>query len=289
MATALRLLRLTLSLPLPNHKIASEILPCAHLIIQPSRFAGHAHWQNVRHTKEAKDKIKSQNALSFQRAARKAVKMGGGIRDPKLNSYLASVIAQAKANSVPLAVLERVLKAEDTVDPYLVEFQAPGGLFVLIETCAKPINVERQRLLSLVKKYGFSASPGLGKIASEFFDHVGCVCVEGGSGTKCPDLDTATEIGIEIGASDVQLVTDGSTSPVYRFHCDPQEVAKLGERLESEHGIIPLSREDDYVPKCRVTLVPEVRTNLNEMYEKIRELHEYVDRIFDNTSDENSQ
>ncbi|VDP87007.1 unnamed protein product, partial [Echinostoma caproni] len=123
----------------------SRLLPGATLL-DVKRFAGHSHWQNVKHTKEANDRAKART-LSF-------VKAGGGVRDPKLNEHLAAVLAEAKANSVPSSTLQRVLNAENTTDPYIIEVQAQGGLFILIESCAYPVNPERQRLSSIVKRYG---------------------------------------------------------------------------------------------------------------------------------------
>ncbi|TPP65847.1 hypothetical protein FGIG_12653 [Fasciola gigantica] len=132
----------------------ARILRCRGIHLGDRRFAGHAHWQNVKHTKDANDKLKSKASSYYYRAVQIAVKAGGGNRDPKLNQHLAAVLAEAKANSVPSSTLQRALKAENTTDPYLVEVQAQGGLFILIESCAYPITPERQRLASVVKKYG---------------------------------------------------------------------------------------------------------------------------------------
>ncbi|KAF8568753.1 hypothetical protein P879_09157 [Paragonimus westermani] len=132
---------------------------------------------------------------------------GNGSRDPKLNSHLAAVLAEAKANSVPLSTLEKAIKSEDTTDPYLIEVQAQGGLFVLVESCAKSVNGERQRLASLVKKYGCSVPPGSGKIAQEFFDHVGLITFHGNPEKNISTLDDVTNLGIEIGASEVEQIS----------------------------------------------------------------------------------
>ncbi|KAF6767890.1 hypothetical protein AHF37_09236, partial [Paragonimus kellicotti] len=196
-----------------NKQYLSKTHYFGYYCVQPSRSAGHSHWQNVRHTKEAKDKLKSKASQYYLRAVAAAIKAGNGLRDPKLNSHLAAVLAEAKANSVPLSTLERALKSEDTTDPYLLEVQAQGGLFVLIESCAKSVNNERQRLASLVKKYGCSVSPGSGKIAQEFFDHVGLITFHGNPEKNISTLDDATNLGIEIGASEVeQISTDGNVS-----------------------------------------------------------------------------
>ncbi|KAF7233065.1 hypothetical protein EG68_05513 [Paragonimus skrjabini miyazakii] len=251
--------------------------------VQPSRLAGHSHWQNVRHTKEAKDKLKSKASQYYLRAVASAIKAGNGLRDPKLNSHLAAVLAEAKANSVPLSTLERALKSEDTTDPYLIEVQAQGGLFILIESCAKSVNSERQRLTSLVKKYGCSVSPGSGKIAQEFFDHVGLITFNGNPERNIATLDDATNLGIEVGASEVEQVSMNE-NVAFKLHCDPRDLDKLRQSLEQIYGIRPVSVEDSYIPKSYVLVPPAAFANLNEMYGKIRDQHDYVDRIFDNVT-----
>lgn len=252
-------------------------------VFQPKRHAGHSHWQNVRHTKEAKDKIKAANAQYYRFAVMTAIRAGGGIRDPKLNKYLADVLAQAKAHSVPFSTLERVINADDTTDPYVVELQALGGLFILVESCAKPVQPEIQRLRSLAKKYGCTAPSIAGKVMNEFFHHLGLVKIKGGPDTGVVDLDSATNLGIEISATEVEeLEEDGQL--VYQFQCDPINVTSLQQCLEQDHAIPVLTALDTYVPKTRVLVSQQAYKNLNEMYAKIRENHEHVERIFDNVT-----
>ncbi|KAA3675996.1 translational activator of cytochrome c oxidase 1, partial [Paragonimus westermani] len=251
--------------------------------VQPSRSAGHSHWQNVRHIKEAQDKLKSKTSQYYLRALYSAIKAGNGSRDPKLNSHLAAVIAEAKANSVPLSTLEKALKAEDTTDPYLIEVQAQGGLFVLVESCAKSVNSERQRLASLVKKYGCTVPPGSGKIAQEFFDHIGLITFHGNPEKNISTLDDVTNLGIEIGASEVEQISMNE-NVAFQLHCDPRDLGKLRQSLEQLYDIHPVSVEDSYIPKSHVLVPPAAFANLNEMYGKIRDQHDYVDRIFDNVT-----
>lgn len=277
----LKVLQRISSCELSNHLFGSNYFSL--LFVQPHRLAGHSHWQNVRHTKAANDKLKSKASQYYLRAVASAIKAGHGSRDPKLNSHLAAVFAEAKANSVPLSTLEKAMKSEETTDPYVIEVQAPGGLFVLIESCARSMTSERQRLASIVKKYGCSISPNTGQIASEFFDHVGLISFHSDPDKNISNLDDATNLGIEIGASEVeQFSLDEKVA--FKLHCDPLDLDKLRQSLETVYGITPLSAEDSYIPKSCVTVPPEAFANLNEMYDKIRDQHDYVDRIFDNVT-----
>nr|CAH8874514.1 unnamed protein product [Trichobilharzia regenti] len=251
------------------------------LVTQFKRFAGHSHWQNVRHIKEAGDREKSKNAIYYIRAVQSAIRNGGGIRDPKLNTKLAAVLAEAKSKAVPFSTLEKQLSADNVIEPYLIELKAPGGLFVLVESRAKQVQSERQRIASLIKRFGCSVAPA-GDIANQFFDHIGVITVSAKSNERLPNLDAATNLGIEIGANEVELRLDGEET--YEFLCEVSEINKLRESLENIHQIPVLDSQDIYSPKVVVPVLQEVRETLDEMYEKIRNQHEYVERIFDNTT-----
>ncbi|RTG84122.1 translational activator of cytochrome c oxidase 1 [Schistosoma bovis] len=235
---------------------------------QIKRFAGHAHWQNVKHIKEAGDREKAQTALYYIKAAQKAIRDGGGIRDPKKNSKLATVLAEAKTKSVPYSTFDKLLSTDNQIEPYIIEIKAPGGLFVIVESRAKHVANERQRVCSIAKKYGFSLVPA-GDIADKFFDHIGLVTVSAKSSKQLSDLDAATNLGIEIGAKEVELSS---------MH----EIENLRQSLETIHHIPVINTQDIYSPKIFVPIHHDVRQILNEMYDKIKTSLEYVDRIFDN-------
>ncbi|CAH8589420.1 unnamed protein product [Dicrocoelium dendriticum] len=253
------------------------------IIYNQGRSAGHAHWQNVKKTKEAGDKLKSRTAQHYVKAISVAIKNGGGIRDPRLNSQLASVLAEAKANSVPSSTLERALKAEPAGIPYLLEIIAPGGLFVLVKGLTKSVPSERHKLTAIVKRFGCTVSPSPGRITNEFFNHVGLVNVPAKNNDNLPDLDSATNLGIELGAEEVKEVTFNS-SVVFQFHCHPRAMDTLRQELEQEHNVVVSSVEDVYIPKTFVEVSPTAYQNLREMYEKIRSQHENLEGIFDNVT-----
>uniref|UniRef100_A0A095A043 Translational activator of cytochrome c oxidase 1 n=1 Tax=Schistosoma haematobium TaxID=6185 RepID=A0A095A043_SCHHA len=177
---------------------------------------------------------------------------GGGIRDPKKNSKLAAVLAEAKTKSVPFSTFDKLLSTDNQIEPYIIEIKAPGGLFVIVESRAKHVANERQRVCSIAKKYGKQLS----------------------------DLDAATNLGIEIGAKEVEL--SSSEDQRYHFHCEVHEIENLRQSLETIHHIPVINTQDIYSPKIFVPIHHDVRQTLDEMYDKIKTSLEYVDRIFDN-------
>lgn len=112
-------------------------------------LAGHSHWQNVRHVKAAKDKEKSDKSMYFTQLLRRAVK------EKQPGSRIKDIIASARAAKVPQATLDRALNDTEEVDPYVTAARATGGVIIVVESVfSKPVT-ERQKIASVVKKYGF--------------------------------------------------------------------------------------------------------------------------------------
>lgn len=71
-------------------------------------MSGHSKWANIKHKKEAADKVKGK---AFSRIAKEimvAAKMGGS--DPDANPRLRSALVAAKAVNMPNANIERAIK-----------------------------------------------------------------------------------------------------------------------------------------------------------------------------------
>lgn len=51
--------------------------------------------------------------------------------------------------------ISKRLSAQDMVDPYIIEIQAPGGIFALIETRCKSVKGARDKVQGIAKKYGY--------------------------------------------------------------------------------------------------------------------------------------
>lgn len=88
------------------------------------------------------------------------------------------------------------------------------------------LNASRWLLVSFYFWYSSSLltscfiSPAIGRIAKDFFEHVGLVSVARDSNCPIKDIDEATNIGIEVGASDVdESISDGRN--VFRVSVKP--------------------------------------------------------------------
>ncbi|KAM7542342.1 hypothetical protein Aperf_G00000010400 [Anoplocephala perfoliata] len=250
------------------------------IICTPNRFAGHSHWQNVRHIKEAKDKERVRVTTNFMMQIDSAIKSSGGVRDPKRNSKLASIIADARSKNVPMDTINRRLAAQDTVDPYVIEIQAPGGVFALIETRCKNAKSTKDKIQALAKKYGFKVSrSNPGSIANEFFEHKGIISIV--PQKLAENFDAATELAIECGAIDVEEAEIDAGVKGFEFHCEVNDVDKVRQSLESR-GINVYESYSPYLAIRKVSVSVENCKLMNEMYERIREGIEHADNFYDN-------
>nr|CDS27180.1 translational activator of cytochrome c oxidase [Hymenolepis microstoma] len=250
------------------------------LVYVPSRFAGHSHWQNVRHTKEAKDKERMRITTNYLMQIDSAIKVSGGVRDPKLNSRLASVIADAKSKNIPMDTINRRISAQDIVDPYLIEIQAPGGIFVLVETRFKNVKSARDKIQALAKKYGFKVSrSNPGSLANEFFEHKGIISIKPQKAAE--NIDGVTELAIECGANDVEETEIDDGVKGFEFHCEVNDVDKVRQSLESR-GISIYESYCPYLPIKKVPVSAESIKLIAEMYDRIRDAIDYADNFYDN-------
>ncbi|CDS37176.1 translational activator of cytochrome c oxidase [Echinococcus multilocularis] len=246
----------------------------------PSRSAGHSHWQNIRHTKEAKDRERARVTSNFLLQIDAAIKLGGGERDPKHNGRLASVIADAKSKNVPMDTINRRLSAHDMVDPYIIEIQAPGGIFALIETRCKAVKPTRDKVQGIVKKYGFKVSRSTpGSIANEFFEHKGVISVA--PQKTLENIDVATELAIDCGAHDVTETEIDAGVKGFEFHCGVNDVNNVRQSLESR-GVNVYESFCPYLAVRKVSVSSSDYKLMNQMYDRIRDAIDYTDNFYDN-------
>lgn len=77
-------------------------------------MSGHSKFANIKHKKEKNDAAKGKIFTIIGREIAVAVKEGGG-PDPANNFKLATVIAKAKANNMPMIRSKGVLKKQPVI------------------------------------------------------------------------------------------------------------------------------------------------------------------------------
>lgn len=130
--------------------VRSLLTPITVLASQ-QRFAGHAKWQNIAHTKAANDKAKGQRTNRYCMMIRRACAHG---TDPKVNDKLRDVIAQALKCQIARATIDRQIERAKNVKirEVIVEVATPGGAFLLCEVETDNISRTRADLKKIMRK-----------------------------------------------------------------------------------------------------------------------------------------
>lgn len=100
-------------------------------------MSGHSKWANIKVRKGAQDKKRSAIFTKMAKNIMVAVKRGGGVTDPQINSYLRATIDKAKDVNMPKENIERLLKRfekrGDNLTVICLEGFGPENVPVVVE------------------------------------------------------------------------------------------------------------------------------------------------------------
>ena len=169
-------------------------------------MSGHSKWANIKHKKDAADKIKGKAFSRIGKEIMVAAKMGGG--DVDSNPRLRSGIAAAKAANMPNANIERAIKkglgelGDVTFEEIQYEGYAAGGVALLIDCLTDNRNRSASEVrTTLDRNNGNLASSGS---VAYMFKRQSHFVIEG----ENADEDKLMDIVLDAGAEDL-IVEDG--------------------------------------------------------------------------------
>ncbi|KAK3592786.1 hypothetical protein CHS0354_003229 [Potamilus streckersoni] len=242
-------------------------------------MAGHSHWANIKHTKEARDNQRASFMAKLAHRAMNAVREGGGA-DPTKNKQLSKIIEQARQNDIPNKRIEELLKklssSSDAASALLLEATGPGGSALVIEALAEKPKKAMQEIESYIKKLG-------GRVggAMHCFERKGVITVvlpDDVTDDKV-DMDKFLEVAIEVGAEDVAFGKEDNRLTL-QFLTDVKELHSVKVQLEGRQ--LPVeSCEYQYIPTMMVSLNPVEMETVSKLVEKINS-HPDVTNIYDN-------
>ena len=212
-------------------------------------MSGHSKWANIKHKKEAADKVKGK---AFSRIAKEimvAAKMGGS--DPNANPRLRAALTSAKAINMPNANIERAIKkgagelGDVVYEEITYEGYGPSGVAVIVET----LTDNRNRTAADVRHYfdKFGGNLGTTGCVSFMFSEKGVIVIE----REGQDEDKVMEDALEAGAADFQADED-----VFQIFTEPDDFSGVREDLEAK-GYEFVSAEVEMVPSTYTTLTDE--------------------------------
>lgn len=122
-------------------------------------MSGHSKWHNIRVKKTAADAARGKIYTKHAKMIEIAAQRGG---DPVTNTALKNAIAEAKADSVPNANIERAIKKGtgelkgEKMEEVMYACMAPGGVACLIECLTDNTNRTLGNVKSIISKNGGS-------------------------------------------------------------------------------------------------------------------------------------
>lgn len=225
-------------------------------------MSGHSKWANIKHKKEAADKVKGK---AFSRIAKEimvAAKMGGS--DPDANPRLRSALVAAKAVNMPNANIERAIKkgagelGDVIYEEIVYEGYAAGGVAVIVECLTDNRNRSISDVRMVFDRNGGNMA-GSGAVARMFKRQAHFVITG-----EWADEDKLMELVLDAGANDLS-VEDG----VAEIWADPENFEALVKLFEEKS--IPTD-------EAAVIRKPEMVTELNEV-STARQVMRLVERM----------
>ncbi len=172
-------------------------------------MSGHSKWHNIRVKKTAADKARGKVYTKHAKMIEIAAQRGG---DPDTNTALKNAIAEAKADSVPNANIERAIKKGtgelkgEKMEEVLYACMAPGGVACLIECLTDNTNRTLGNVKTAISKNGGSFTESASVLW--MFARRGVVVAKKEGVANAEELELEL---IDFGAEDVDLADDTLT------------------------------------------------------------------------------
>lgn len=237
------------------------------------RWAGHAKWQNIKNTKQANDLAKGKLISRYVLMVRRAIITNGRIIDPKLNSRLATVLAEANKLNVPKATLERAITraANVQVKTVNVEFQGPQGSSLIVKCETDNKNMLKKELKKVAKKFDAVLLPD--ESITNMFRSQGQIRAS----TKRKD----DQILDHEGAEDAAIIANAQevlaeSDDVWLFTTESEQVNSCRGELE-KLGIQIIDSEVELVPYRCIRFSEDTIEKIVSLCEALRELDQVVD------------
>lgn len=243
------------------------------------RYAGHSHWNNVRHIKAAKDAIKQTFAAQLAIKLRLALRQPGGT-NVKLNSSLAKAVKFGEDNNIPTksiqSMIDKIVSKESSQTK--VEARGPSGSMLIFDVSCE----DSKRALSVIRKVlGKNGIAVLSAGATNaHFDYKGVITASPRDPANITLADVE-DIAISVDAEDVSATSD-SEYPTFEFTCDPDSMFKVMKDL-SNYDVDISDYKVEPIPLVFIELSAEERLAIEKSVAAMKEAHEFaVDAVYDN-------
>ena len=233
-------------------------------------MSGHSKWATIKHQKGAKDKARGKLFAKLIRQIEVAAREGGG--DAASNATLRTMVAKAKAASVPNDTIDRAIKRGTgeiegaAYEEISYEGYGPGGVAIILNVTTDNRNRTVSELRHIFSKNGGNLGES-GSVAW-MFSKKGSIVVD----RKAREEDALLEIALDAGAEDMQADEDS-----YQILTSPEEFLAVLEAIKKA-GVEPDSAEVTMIPQNYIHLEGREADQMLKLYEGLDD-HEDVQNV----------
>lgn len=203
-------------------------------------MSGHSKWAQIKRQKAVNDQTRGKRFSKLGREIAVAARQGGG--DPSFNPRLRTAIANAKAENMPAANIDRAVQRGTgalpgvTFEEVTFEGYGPGGVAMYLECVTDNNNRTVAEIRHIMSKMG--GNLGQSGSVAWMFERKGQIYLDAGR----YDEELALESALAAGAEDVRT-EDGVhvlTSSVADFHAVQDALREQGVDFdEAELAMLP--------------------------------------------------
>ncbi len=203
-------------------------------------MSGHSKWAQIKRQKAVNDQTRGKRFSKLGREIAVAARQGGG--DPNFDPRLRTAVANAKAENMPAANIERAVQRGTGALPGVIfeevtfEGYGPGGVAMYLECVTDNNNRTVAEIRHIMSKMG--GNLGQSGSVAWMFERKGQVYLDAGR----YDEDSALELALAAGAEDVRT-EDGVhvlTTSVAEFHAVQDALREQGVDFdEAELAMLP--------------------------------------------------
>ncbi|EPY49267.1 DNA binding protein [Schizosaccharomyces cryophilus OY26] len=256
-------------------------------------WSGHNKWSKIKHKKSANDQARSKQVGKISQGITMTVRTEGS--NPDMNIRLATLLEQARKNSIPKSVIETAMKrgsgggGADGNLMQALDYEAmhPSGVGFIVETITDNRTRAAANIKHVLKKYGASLSN-----ARFLFTKKGKIEVNQPVDRPSMELGNVLDDAIEAGAEDIvqrpKELTDEEDEGQYVILTEPTSLNEVAQYFRSQKYEIKDSRMI-YVPVPDTAI--DLQTNeqaKDQMQNLIDELYDIDDVMYIHTSAANS-
>ncbi len=237
-------------------------------------MSGHSKWANIKHRKGKQDAMRGKIFTRIAKEITIAARESGG--DPDANPRLRLAMLNARSVNMPNDNISRAIKkgtgeiAGATIEEYVYEGYAPGGVAVILEVATDNKNRTVAEIRSMFGKLG--GNMGETNSVAWNFTRKGVIAIA----TNGKSEDSLMEVALESGADDIEYDEDST-----RIICAMENYGAVNKYL-SDNNFQLVESKLEYLPQNTVKISDlETAKKIMKFVDAFEE-HDDVQNVFTN-------